>query len=144
MLIAPVVGHGIHGGAAVVKLMFCLRKLPSLSTGQFQDYWLNTHVPLVRTVAPVLKIRRYVQCHSFVDARLAPGIVARGGSVTPYDGVAELWWDSVAEVIAAGSTSEGLAAGQRLLEDERRFIDLSQSPLFFVREREIIGIDRPA
>ena len=128
----------------MVKLMFCLRKLPRLSSEQFHEYWLNRHAPLVRAVAPVLKIRRYVQCHSFVDARLAPGIVARGGSVTPYDGVAELWWDSIDEVIAAGSTSEGLAAGQRLLEDERRFIDLSQSPLFFVREREIIGTERPA
>ena len=128
----------------MVKLIFCLRRLPSLSTGQFQEYWLNRHAPLVRTVAPVLKIRRYVQCHSFVDARLAPGIVARGGSVTPYDGVAELWWDSIEEVIAAGSTSEGLEAGRKLLEDERRFIDLGQSPLYFVREREIIGADMAA
>lgn len=128
----------------MVKLMFCLRKLPSLSTGQFQEYWLNKHAPLVRTVAPVLKIRRYVQCHHFVDARLAPAIAARGGSVTPYDGVAELWWDSLEELIAAGSTSEGLAAGQKLLEDERRFIDLGQSPLFFAWEREIIGAERPA
>ena len=128
----------------MVKLIFCLRRLPSLSTEQFQEYWLNRHAPLVRTVAPVLKIRRYVQCHSFVDARLAPGLVARGGSVTPYDGVAELWWDSIEEVIAAGSTSEGLEAGRKLLEDERRFIDLSQSPLYFVREREIIGADMAA
>ena len=128
----------------MVKLMFCLRKLPSLSTGHFQEYWLNKHAPLVRTVAPVLKIRRYVQCHSCVDARLAPGIAARGGSVTPYDGVAELWWDSIEEIIAASSTSEGLAAAEKLLEDERRFIDLSQSPLFVVRESEIFGTDRAA
>ena len=128
----------------MVKLMFCLRRLPALSTEEFQEYWLNTHAPLVRTVAPVLRIRRYVQCHSFVEARLAPGIVARGGSVTPYDGVAELWWDSIEDVIAGGSTSESRAAGRKLLEDERRFIDLSQSPLYFVREREIIGAGLPA
>jgi uncharacterized protein (TIGR02118 family) len=127
----------------MVKLMFCMRRLPNLSTGQFQEYWLNTHAPLVRAVAPLLNIRRYVQCHSFVDARLAPGIVARGGLVTPYDGVAELWWDSIEEAIAAGSTSEGRAAGRKLLEDERRFIDLSQSPLYFVQEKEIIGADAP-
>jgi len=53
--------------------------------------------------------------------------------------VAELWWDSMEDLIAAGATSESRAAGLELLEDEQRFIDLGQSPLYFVREREIIG-----
>jgi uncharacterized protein (TIGR02118 family) len=123
----------------MIKLMFCLRRLPTLSIEQFQEYWLNKHAPLVRRVAPVLKIRRYVQSHSFVDERVAPAIAARGGSVAPYDGVAELWWNSIEDVLAAGATGESRAAGLELLEDERRFIDLSQSPLYFVREREIIG-----
>jgi uncharacterized protein (TIGR02118 family) len=127
----------------MVKLVFCLRRLPNLSTEQFYEYWLNQHAPLVRTVAPLLKIRRYVQCRSFVDARLSPAIAARNGAVAPYDGVAEVWWGSVEEVIAAGSTSEGRAAGRKLLEDERRFIDLSQSPLYFVQETEIIGAGAP-
>jgi uncharacterized protein (TIGR02118 family) len=129
----------------MVKLMFCLRRLPNLSTEQFQEYWLNTHAPLVRMVAPALRIRRYVQCHSFVDALMAPAMAARRGSVVaPYDGVAELWWDSIEDAIAARSTSESREAGRALLEDERRFIDLSQSPLYFVREREIIGAGTPA
>ena len=123
----------------MVKLMFCLRRLLALSTEEFQEYWLNTHAPLVRTVAPVLRIRRYVQCHSFVEARLAPGIVARGGSVTPYDGVAELWWDSLDDMRAASGTPAGQAAGLALLEDERKFIDLARSPLFFGEEKTIIG-----
>jgi uncharacterized protein (TIGR02118 family) len=122
----------------MIKLMFCLRRLPTLSSEQFQEYWLNRHAPLVRTVAPLLRIRRYVQSHSFVDARLAPAIAARGGTVAPYDGVAELWWDSIEDIIAAGATEESRAAGLKLLEDERRFIDLTQSPLYFVRERGII------
>jgi uncharacterized protein (TIGR02118 family) len=123
----------------MIKLMFCLRRLPNMSAEQFQEYWLNKHAPLVRRVAPVLKIRRYVQNHTFVDERLAPAIAVRGGSVAPYDGVAELWWNGIEDVIAAGATSESRAAGLELLEDERRFIDLSQSPLYFVHEREIIG-----
>jgi len=123
----------------MIKLMFCLRRLPNLSTEQFQEYWLKKHAPLVRRVAPVLKIRRYVQSHSFVDERLAPAIAARSGSVAPYDGVAELWWNSMEDLIAAGATSESRAAGLELLDDERRFIDLGQSPLYFVQEREIIG-----
>jgi uncharacterized protein (TIGR02118 family) len=124
----------------MIKLIFCLRRLPILSSEAFQDYWLNSHAPLVRSVAPILRIQRYVQSHSFSDSRLAPTIVVRGATVAPYDGVAELWWESVDDLIAVGATKESRAAGQRLLEDERRFIDLANSPLFYVREREIISL----
>jgi hypothetical protein len=34
---------------------------------------------------------------------------------------------------------EGQAAGLELLEDERKFIDLSRSPLFFGEEKEIFA-----
>jgi uncharacterized protein (TIGR02118 family) len=123
----------------MIKLIFCLRRLPTLSLESFQDYWLNRHAPLVRTVAPLLRIRRYVQCHSFSDLGLAPAVAVRGATVASYDGVAELWWDSIKDILAAGATSESRSAGRKLLEDERRFIDLANSPLFFVRETEIIG-----
>ena len=48
----------------MIKLTFCLVRLPTLSREQFQDYWLNTHAPLVASVKDVLRIRRYVQLHS--------------------------------------------------------------------------------
>jgi hypothetical protein len=118
--------------------MFCLRRLPTLTGEAFQDYWLNSHAPLVRSVAPILRIRRYVQSHTFSDSRLAPTIAVRGATVAPYDGVAELWWESIDDLLAVGATAESRAAGRSLLEDERRFIDLANSPLFYVQEREII------
>ena len=45
-----------------------------------------------------------------------------------YDGQAELWWDSLDDVIAAASTPAGQQAAVELPEDERRFIDLERSP----------------
>jgi EthD domain len=63
----------------------------------------------------------------------------RGAQVEPYDGVAELWWDSYEEFAEAGATPEGRRAGRALLEDERNFIDLPKSPLFFTTEHVIIG-----
>jgi uncharacterized protein (TIGR02118 family) len=124
----------------VIKLVFCLHRLPTLTSEDFQSYWLNRHAPLVRSVSPVLRIRRYVQCRTISDSRLAPALAARGAKVAPYDGVAELWWDSMEDIIAAGETAESRAAGRQLLEDERRFIDLANSPLFYVDESEIIGV----
>ena len=51
------------GGNAVLKLTFCLRRLPSLSLAEFQDYWLNKHGPLVSSLQPALGMVRYVQLH---------------------------------------------------------------------------------
>lgn len=55
-----------------------------------------------------------------------------------YDGVAELWWESLDDVFA-DVTPERQAAGLALLEDERKFIDLPKSPLFFGEEKAIFG-----
>lgn len=124
----------------MIKIIFCLRKLPSLSDEQFQRYWREDHAALVREVAGVLNIRRYVQSHAFADPRVAPAVDARGVDAPPYDGLAELWWDDMDAILAAGATREGRAAGRRLLEDEKRFIDLKASPLFYALEHEIIPL----
>ncbi len=63
---------------------------------------------------------------------------SRGGPEA-YDGVAELWWDSLEDLQAAFETQEGQAAGAKLLEDERKFIDLPRSPVWMARERPVVG-----
>jgi uncharacterized protein (TIGR02118 family) len=121
----------------MIKLTFCLHRLPNLSREAFQDYWFNKHAPLVAKHSKALRIRRYVQMHSlttpFNDAirtsREAPEM---------YDGVAELWWDSIDE-LAGAPTPETQAAGLALLEDERKFIDLPRSPLFLGEEKIIVS-----
>ena len=121
----------------MVKLSFCLRRLPQLSREQFQKYWFETHAPLVRKHAAALRIQRYVQTHTLLGDAADSLRVSRGGP-PGYDGVAELWWKSEEDVAAALATSAGVEAGRILLEDERKFIDLANSPLFWAREREVI------
>lgn len=123
----------------MIKLVFCLRRLPSMSVAEFQRYWVTDHADLVRTQAAALRLRRYTQNHTFSDPRLAPAIDVRGGRIEPFDGVAELCWDSVEDLGEAMSTPEGLAAAGALLEDEKTFIDLPNSPLFFSTEQVIVG-----
>lgn len=122
-----------------LKIVFCLRRLPTLSPDEFYRYWLENHGPLVRRHAAALRIRRYSQGHTFTDPRIEPAVDARGCLTPPYDGVAEVCWDSVEELVEAASTPEGRAAGRALLEDERRFIDLPNSSLFYVREHQILA-----
>ncbi len=123
----------------MVKVVFCLRRLPNMSLAEFQDYWLTKHAVLVRSHAEALGIRRYVQTHTMDNDRLQQGIAASRGAPEAYDGVAELWWDSMEAFLKSASTPEGRAAGQALLEDERRFIDLARSPLWLSEEHEIVG-----
>ena len=86
----------------------------------------------------MLRIRRYVQTHS-VASELNEVLRAGRGGPEMYDGVAELWWDSLEDVKAATATPDGQAAGLALLEDERKFIDLARSPLWFGEEKTVIG-----
>lgn len=122
----------------MIKLSFCLRRLPHLSREEFQRYWFDTHAPLVRKQAEALRIQRYVQTHTVLgDA--ADSLRASRGGPPAYDGVAELWWNSLDDVMAAMSSPAGVEGGRILLEDERKFIDLANSPLFWANEREIIA-----
>ncbi len=122
----------------MLKLLFCLRRLPHLSREEFQRYWIERHGPLVRSHAATLGIRRYVQTHTLTHP-LNVALQASRGGPEEYDGVAELWWDSADALAAATATPEGQAAGAALLADERTFIDLARSPLFVATEHPIVA-----
>jgi len=122
----------------MLKLVFPLRRLPTLSREQFQKYWYETHGPLVRQHAQALRIRHYVQLHTLDDPINAALRESRGAQ-EPYDGVAELWWESRDDLEAALGTPEAQEAARALLEDEERFIDLARSALWLGTERPIIA-----
>lgn len=123
----------------MVKLVFCLRRLPSLTREEFQRYWREQHAPLVARHAGTLAIRRYVQLHSLPDdAPVNLALRASRGGPEPYDGIAELWWSSEEELAAATATEAGRRASLELLEDEKRFIDLARSPLWLARENTVV------
>jgi uncharacterized protein (TIGR02118 family) len=122
----------------MIKIVFCLRRRSDLSREEFQDYWLNQHAPLVRSHADALGIRRYCQVHSIDDA-ISLAVAGPRHSPEPFDGVAELWLDSLDALMTSGGSAAGRAAASALLDDERRFIDLEHSPLFLAEERVIIG-----
>lgn len=122
----------------MIKLTFCLTRLPSLSRDAFQAYWYENHAPLVKSVSEVLGIRRYVQMHSLPDDASAALQASRGGPPS-YDGVAQLWYDSLEDLGVRMADPKARDAAQLLLEDEKKFIDLPRSPLWWGVERPIIG-----
>jgi uncharacterized protein (TIGR02118 family) len=122
----------------MIKLVFTLRRREGMTREEFQSYWREQHAPLVRRHADALHIRRYVQVHAR-DTPLDEALAApRGSEPRSYDGVAELWWDSLDELVEGFSSDAGQAAGRELLEDEQRFIDLTRSPLWLGDENVVI------
>ena len=124
----------------MIKLVFALRRRQDLSRDEFQRYWREHHAPLVRSHAGTLGIRRYVQTHTLPDDVHAALRMSRGAP-EPYDGVAELWFDSLDTLGAAVATDEGQAAALALLDDERRFIDHARSPLWLAQEHPVVALD---
>jgi uncharacterized protein (TIGR02118 family) len=125
----------------MIKMIFCVKRKSTISHEDFYKYWLNQHGPLVKSQAEDLSIRRYVQSHT-QQADFGSAVSAqRGMKQTGFDGVAELWWDSLESLQAVLSSEEGKAAGAILAEDEEKFIDMAASTIFFTEEHEVIPLD---
>lgn len=123
----------------MIKLTYVLRRRPELEPNEFQRYWREEHAPLVARHADTLRIRRYVQTHrlpSDLDGALAD---SRGAQVEPYDGVAQLWWDSLEDLAAVLGDEAGQQAAAELLEDESRFIDLPATSIWLGEEHVVVG-----
>ncbi len=123
----------------MLKLIYALARREGMSREAFQHYWREVHAPLVAAAAPALGIRRYVQSHSVATALDGALQESRSLAQPPFDGHAELWFDSVEAIEAALATPEGQAAAQRLLEDEARFIDFSRSRMVLAHEHPVVG-----
>jgi len=121
----------------MIKFIYCVRRLPNLSREEFRRYWRETHGPLVRSVAPTLRIRRYVQVHT-LDSPMNDALRESRGTLEAFDGVAELWWDSTEDLVTGSSSPEGREAAQMLLDDELRFIDLPRSALWIGEEHPVV------
>ena len=123
----------------MVKMLFAIRRLLHLSPEEFHRYWREDHGRLAQKNLPALRVKRYVQTHT-IDTPFNEVLRESRGGGEPYDGVVEIWWDSVEELEAAFSTPEGVQASEELLEDEKRFIDLPRSSMWFAEEEVFIGV----
>jgi len=122
----------------MIKLTFAVRRLPHMSLSEFQHYWRENHGPLVCERAEALRIKRYIQVHR-LDSPVNDAMRASREAADPYDGTAELWWESIEEMVAATSSEAGRQAEKELLDDERKFIDLRRSALWVGEEHELVG-----
>jgi uncharacterized protein (TIGR02118 family) len=123
----------------MLKITFCLRRRPGMSRDAFLTYWRERHGPLMRQHWAALGARGYRQMRR-LDGGIADKVAGSRGGPEPFDGVAEVWWDSLEDFQRSTGAADGRAAGKALLEDEARFIDLKNSPIFLTESQ--FGLDR--
>ena len=119
-----------------VKLVYVIRARDDVPPAEFHRYWREEHAPKVKSAAEAIQAVRYVQSHT-LDTPLNDLLVQSRGMSPFYEGITEVWWDSLDDLEAAVSTEEGAAAMQLLLEDESTFIDFARSTIFLTEELEI-------
>ncbi|MEO0476906.1 MAG: EthD domain-containing protein [Planctomycetota bacterium] len=119
----------------MIKLIMCLHRKAGISREQFQNYWQNNHGPFFMKNAAVMRCKKYVQSHT-LDSPLNEGMQQSRGMQAAFDGVAECWFESEADLMEAMGTAEFAELGQALLDDESTFIDHARSSAFIVREIE--------
>ena len=107
----------------MIKLVYCITKKAALTDEEFFAYWKNVHGPIG---ARIPRLRKLVQSH-----RLA---VPGSGLRADYDGVAELWFDNLEDLLAARQSPEWKTSS----EDEVNFIDHSKVALFVSEEYYIL------
>ena len=123
---------------ATIKLVLVIKQRQDLSPEEFHRYWLEEHGPLARDLLTSLGARRYVQTHT-TGGELNDALAATRGTIEAYDGLAEVWWDSLDALLAAVGSEEGQRVNATLAEDEARFIDLERSSFFITEEHVFIG-----
>jgi uncharacterized protein (TIGR02118 family) len=121
----------------MVKLVMVIRRRTDLPEEEFHRYWREEHGPLARELLTSLGARRYVQTHT-LGSELNDALADSRGTAEAYDGLAEVWWDSLEALVATVGSEEGQQANARLAEDEARFIDLERSSLFLSEEHAFI------
>lgn len=123
----------------MLKLIYCVTRRADFTRAAFDRYWFEQHAPLVRAHRRALGIKHYVQTVPLADAAAQERLRASRGSVpVDFDGLTEVWYESMEAHLAARKTPDGMKALQLLVEDERRFVDLGRSQLWYGTERSIV------
>ncbi|CAG8998231.1 MAG: hypothetical protein CENE_00172 [Candidatus Celerinatantimonas neptuna] len=123
----------------MVKLICIVKRLPELTYEEFLTYWENHHANLIKKHATVLRIKKYTQNRSFDSHEIQSQIkLMRNMTNFDFDGIAELWYSDIKTHLNSRKSTEGVLALTEIIADEKRFIDLSKSHMWYSNELSVI------
>ena len=106
----------------MVKLLALLHKRPEMTTEEFCRYWREIHGPIAATFPG---LRKYVQNYPGAEVVLSP---------SPWDGTAELWFDSLEALQQSLASPEG----QAVIADHANFLDTERTTAVVFHEVSIL------
>jgi uncharacterized protein (TIGR02118 family) len=84
-----------------VKLIALLQAKPGMSRSEFEKRWVNGHTPLTLKMKHLKGYRVNIAIEEYQEIE----------GELPYDGTAELWWDSLEELKEDFASQQGKIAG---------------------------------
>jgi uncharacterized protein (TIGR02118 family) len=120
-----------------MKLLSFIRRREGMTPEEFEHHWRHVHGELVLSHIAAIRCKRYVQTHlahpevfsAMNDPRGGPASVAE-----PYDGVAELWWETADDFLASLESPDGKAAWAEIAADEPNFVNYKTTYNFIGEE----------
>lgn len=123
----------------MIKITYLMRRLPHLSLDQFQSYWSEKHPQAAPEDAfATLGVKRYVQVLPLETDACKLVIGPRTGLVEPFDGIAELWVDSIEAIERDWSTAKAKEYVGIFFKDEQNFIDWTRSTILVSNENVVM------
>lgn len=115
-----------------MKMVVMFRRRQDLTPEQFRDYYENRHAPLALTLFPYLKgyKRNYIR-RDLIHRRAQPEGVA---APLDFDAITEIVFDSKADYERMVKDMTDPAIRDRVIEDERKFLDRSATVVLMVEE----------
>lgn len=123
-------------GPDTVKITYLLQGRQGMTDAEVHKTWHDDHGPLVRSLVGPLNMRKYIQSHT-IEPDYARAVFSTRGVQAPLTGITEVWTESTDALISGSDNAEGRRVGEMLIEDERRFVDLSRSRCFLSKEHLI-------
>ena len=121
-------------GKPGVKLSVVIKRRQGMSFAEFDHYWDVTHGAIVTGVADFTRhVRRYVQSHvvtEYTGEGDSSKLTSQWGKAA-FDGIAELWFDSIADMVAAFNEP---AFMKTIAPDDEMFVDPTGTQLFTLKE----------
>lgn len=116
-----------------VKFVVFIKRRPGMTRQEFVDYHRASHAETFMADPTMRRLcRKYVQSHP-----VPPGI--EGIPESPFDGIAEVWFDSLDDLREAFSSATYMA---NIRTDELKFMDLEHS-VDLVTEENAIWPEQP-
>lgn len=111
-----------------VKFMVFIKRRPGMTREEFVAYHRTSHAKTFMADPTIRRLcRKYVQSHP-----VPPDI--EGVPESPFDGIAEIWFDSVEDFREAFSSATYMA---NVRPDELRFMDLEHSVDLVAEEHHV-------